>query len=84
MSMLLSAAAPRVYDALKRRPGARPRASDARDAATLEAVHGRLRELIGSYRLGAHTPANGRTYVFWPEIGALIDAGAFDDLLDRL
>lgn len=84
MSMSLSAAAIRTYDELKQRPNARPRQSDARDLQTLEAVTGRLKELIGSYRLGAHLRPGGRTEVFWIEIRPLIDSGAFDDLLHGL
>jgi hypothetical protein len=84
MSLRLSAAAIRTYDALKARPNARPRKSDARDKDALEAIHGRLGELISSYRLGGHPGPGGQTYVFWTEVLAHIQSGVFDDLLDRL
>jgi hypothetical protein len=84
MSLRLSAAAVRTYDALKTRPGASFRRSDARDPAAVNAVAVRLRELIAVYRIGGHDGPGGATYVFWSEIVREIDAGAFDDLLDRL
>jgi hypothetical protein len=84
MSVKLSVAALRTYDALKDRPGARPRHSDARDPAVVAAVRSRLSELIGEYRLGAHSGQQGGTYVFWSEISARISEGAFDDLLSQL
>lgn len=84
MSVKLSTAAIRTYDALKAHPKASPRRSDARDAAVLEAIQGRLRELIGSYQIGGHTGQGGSTYVFWTEIEAQVRAGAFDDLLGLL
>lgn len=83
MSLRLSAAAVRTYDALKRRPRAVPRRSDARDAGAIEAIDRRLRELILAYRIGEHRNETG-VYVFWSEIEARIGEGAFDDLLDRL
>lgn len=84
MSLRISAAATRTYDALKQRPGAHVRRSDARDPATLEAVHARLADLAGSYRIGTHAGPGGATYVFWSEIDARIREGAFDDLLANL
>jgi hypothetical protein len=83
MSLLLSAAAIRAYDTLKRRPGARVRHSDARDAAQLAAVTRRIHELIEAYRITGNAGTGGGTYVFWTEILREIEAGAFDDLLDR-
>lgn len=84
MSLRLNVAATRAYDLLKTRPGAQPRRSDARDPATLEAVTGRLRQLIAEYRVNGHQGAAGGTYVFWSEVSREIERGAFDDLLDRL
>jgi hypothetical protein len=84
MSLKINAAAIRVYDAMKARPGAQPRASDARDPAALEAIQGRLNELVSSYRVGGHSGAGGATYVFWSEVYREVSVGAFDDLLDRL
>jgi hypothetical protein len=83
MSLVLSTAAIRTYDALKRRPGARSRHSDARDTAVLAAVTRRLHELIGAYRISGTEGQGGGLYVFWTEIAREIEAGAFDDLLDR-
>ncbi len=84
MSLIISLAATRAYDAMKGRPGARPRHSDAHDPAVLRAVIERIQQLIGDYRLNAHRAPNGNTYVFWVEISREIELGAFDDLLDRL
>ena len=84
MSILLDIAAQRTYDALKSRPGARPRVSDARDADTLRAVTERIYQLITGYKLNDYRTPAGRVYVFWYEISREIDTGAFDDLLDRL
>ena len=84
MSMRLSAAAISAYDALKRRPGAPARKSDARDMVALSAIQRRLRELLDNYRIGGHIGAGREPYVFWSEIQREIGAGAFDDLLDRL
>ncbi|GAB4466204.1 MAG: hypothetical protein OHK0029_37350 [Armatimonadaceae bacterium] len=83
MSLLLPTAALRVYDALKLRPGANPRQSDARDAALLDTIATRLNELIDTYRVTANEEF-GNTYVFWAEIAGLVNEGVFDDLLDRL
>lgn len=83
MSMRLPTATVRTYDALKSRPGANPRDSDARDAGLLGSVEERLRQLIGEYRIGGQY-ANGVLYVFWGEIEREIKAGAFDDLIWRL
>ena len=83
MSLRLASAAVRAYDLLKQRPGARPRRSDARDADALAAVTRRLEELIAAYRVHGQRE-NGGTYVFWTEVKAQIESGAFDDLLDRL
>lgn len=84
MSLRLNTAAVRAYDLLKSRPGASVRRSDARDPATLEAVTRRLRELVLSYRLSGHDGPGGATYVFWSEVSRVVEAGAFDDLLDGL
>jgi hypothetical protein len=83
MSILLPHAALRVYDALKDRPGARPRDSDARDAALVAAVQARMSELIGAYRLSVQQE-RGRLFVFWTELDRLLAEGAFDDLIERL
>ena len=83
MSVKLSVAALRTYDALKDRPGARLRRSDARDAAVIAAVSTRLSELVSEYKLGIHEGVGG-SYVFWSEVNARIQEGAFDDLLGRL
>jgi len=84
MSMRLSSAAANVYDALKRRPGAPVRRSDARRPEGMDAIQRRLRELVDAYRIGGHPGPAGATYVFWSEIQTQISAGAFDDLLDAL
>ena len=84
MSIRVSLAARRTYDALKRRPGAFPRESDARDTDALEAVYARIGELVGAYRINGQTGPGGATYVFWTELDREIAGGAFDDLLDRL
>lgn len=84
MSLLLPVAASRAYEALKSRPGARPRKSDAHDPAVLRAVTERIHQLINGYHLNEHRSPNGNIYVFWMEISHEIDKGAFDDLLDRL
>lgn len=84
MSMRLSVATIRTYDALKARPGARPRISDARDTQVLGLVENRIKELIGSYRINGHDGPNGTLYVFWSEVGREVDSGAFDDLLGGL
>ncbi|MDX1932806.1 MAG: hypothetical protein SFU56_09395 [Capsulimonadales bacterium] len=84
MSLLLSVAARRAYDALKSRPGANPRESGARDDDALTAVIHRLHQLIDGYRLNERRGPNGHVYVFWFEISREIENGAFDDLLDRL
>ncbi len=83
MSLIVSHAAIRAYEALKQRPGARPRNSDARDMAVVGAIRVRMDELINSYRLTANYE-RGHTYVFWSELTQRIDEGLFDDLLDRL
>lgn len=83
MSLRLDVAAVRTYDALKTRPGARPRASGARDVRALDAVSVRLRELIAGYRVSGHDE-RGATYVFWSDVSRQIEAGAFDDLLGLL
>lgn len=83
MSVKLSVAALRTYDALKDRPGARPRRSDARDVEVVAAVSTRLSELVSEYKLGIHEGVGG-SYVFWSEVNARIQEGAFDDLLGRL
>jgi hypothetical protein len=83
MSLVVSAAAIRAYDTLKRRPGARVRRSDARDAAQVAAVTRRLNELIQTYRIAGNEGAGGGIYVFWTEVLREIEGGAFDDLLDQ-
>ena len=84
MSLRLSSAAIRAYDALKNRPNATPRESDARDMGVLGAITDRLNELISSYRISGTSGSGGATYVFWTEVLREINAGTFDDLLDRL
>lgn len=84
MSIRVSLAARRTYDALKHRPGASPRESDARDLDALSAVHTRIGELVGAYRINGQSGPGGAIYVFWTELDREIRAGAFDDLLDRL
>jgi hypothetical protein len=81
--MRLPVATIRTYDALKARPGANPRHSDARDAGLLRSVEERLRQLVGEYRIGGQE-SGGAVYVFWSEVEQEIKAGAFDDLLPRL
>ena len=80
MSLKLSVAARRTYDALKDRPGALPRVSDARDLAVLEQVASRLGQLISEYRVGVYYSPSGIAYVFWTEVSVQISKGAFDDL----
>lgn len=84
MSLRISLAARRTYDALKCRPGASPRESDARDTDALAAVHARIGELVGSYRINGQTGRGGAIFVFWTELDREVRAGTFDDLLDRL
>ena len=84
MSLLLDVAAQRTYDALKMRPGARSRYSDARDASLLRAITARIYQLIDAYQITEHRSPNGRVYVFWAEIAVEVDKGAFDDMLDQL
>lgn len=83
MSLRLSDAAVRTYDFLKQRTGAPRRRSDARDGQALAALTLRLEEMIADYRLSGQREA-GATYVFWTEVQSRIEAGAFDDLTDRL
>lgn len=83
MSIIISSAAIRAYEALKQRPGARPRYSDARDMTVVAAIRARMEDLINTYRLTANYE-RGNTYVFWAELTQRIDEGLFDDLLDRL
>jgi hypothetical protein len=84
MSLRISAAAIRTYDALKGRPGARPRYSDARDVGVLSVITTRLNELIDTYRLTAQIGQGDAYFLFWPEIRREIDSGTFDDLLPLL
>ena len=84
MSVKLSVAARRTYDALKERPGARPRASDARDPDVLAEILSRLSQLIGEYRLNVYRSPAGTAFVFWHEIAEKVNEGAFDDLLTGL
>jgi hypothetical protein len=83
LSLRLSTAAVRAYDLLKQRPGAPRRRSDARDPEALAAVTRRLEELIAAYRVNSHQE-RGATYVFWTEVAAQVEAGAFDDLVGGL
>jgi hypothetical protein len=83
VSLLLPVAVRKAYDALKTRPGAHRRESDARDFTILQAVTERIYQLIDGYRLNEQRTANGNVYVFWTEINGEIEKGAFDDLLDR-
>jgi hypothetical protein len=84
MSLRVSLAAVRTYDALKRRPGARPRQSDARDTTLLKDVEGRILQFVHEYQINGSEGMGGFTYVFWSEVEREISAGRFDDLLDRL
>jgi hypothetical protein len=84
MSLKLSVAARRTYDALKDRPGAMPRTSDARDLEVLAQITSRLGQLISEYRLGVYRTPSGIAYVFWTEVSNQISQGAFDDLLPGL
>ena len=84
MSLKLSVAARRTYDALKDRPGAQPRASDARDPEVLAQISSRLGQLVSEYRLGVYRSPSGIPYVFWTEVSTQIGQGAFDDLLPGL
>ena len=84
MSLRLNVAATRAYDHLKTRPGAPFRRSDARDPAALDAITGRIRQLVAEYRVNGQSGSHGGVYVFWTEIHREIEAGGFDDLLDRL
>ena len=83
MSLRVSLAAIRTYDALKRRPGARPRQSDARDMSLLQTVERRLNQFVDEYQINGQRE-NGIIYVFWTEVEREILAGRFDDLMDRL
>lgn len=84
MSLKLSMAAVQAYDALKHRPGARPRRSGARDPAVLAEIDRRLRELIGDGRLAWQEGIGEQPYVFWTEVDARLRDGLFDDLLTQL
>jgi hypothetical protein len=84
MSVKVSAAAILAYDAVKARARSRGPRSGARDPAGIRLVEERLREWIGSGRLGGHDGQGGALYVFWTEVDALVSTGALDDLLDRL
>ncbi|MFM7319979.1 MAG: hypothetical protein ACKO5K_00465 [Armatimonadota bacterium] len=84
MSLRLSLASIRAYDALRTRPGAAPRRSGARDAQVLGAVERRIREMIGDGRVGMQDGFGNQPYVFWSEIEARVAEGAFDDLLPSL
>ena len=83
MSLPINRIAERTYDELKRRPGAVPRKSGARDGSVLDAVNRRLLELANAYRLNSDTE-RGVTFLFWSEVSREIDNGAFDDLLAGL
>lgn len=84
MSLRVSLAAVRTYDALKRRPGASPRESDARDFAVIGEVENRLTRFVNEYELTGQTGMGGALYVFWFEVERKINAGRFDDLVPRL
>ena len=84
MSLRVSLAAVRTYDALKRRPGAHPRQSDARDMGLLRDIETRITQFVYEYRIGGDTAMGGYLYVFWTEVEREIAAARFDDLLDRL
>ncbi len=84
MSLRISLAAVRTYDALKRRPGAAPRQSDARDNALIKEVERRITQYVHEYQLIGQEGAGGSIYVFWSELQGKIESGVFDDLLDRL
>jgi hypothetical protein len=84
MSLRLNLAATRAYDMLKRRPGASPRRSDARDLGALDAVTGRIRQLVSEYQIHGEEGAGGALYVFWTEVQGQIEKGVFDDLLGNL
>ena len=81
MSLKIATAAVRTYDLLKESPRYVPRRSDARDPVVLEAIHGRIRELIVSYQITSQIGQHGQTFIFFSEIEPLVRAGAFDDLL---
>ena len=84
MSLKLSVAARRTYDALKDRPGARPRESDARDPEVLAQIQARLGQLVSEYRIGVYRTPSRVAYVFWTEVSTQIEQGVFDDLLTGL
>ena len=84
MSLRLSLASIRAYDALRHRPGAAPRRSGARDAQVIASIERRIRELIADGRLGMQEGFGAQPYVFWTEIEARLSEGAFDDLLASL
>jgi len=84
MSLRVSLAAVRTYDALKRRPGASPRDSDARDFALIKDVENRLTQYVNEYQLTGQAGMGGALYVFWFEVEREIAAGRFDDLVPRL
>ena len=81
MSLKITTAALRTYDLLKESPRATQRRSDARDPVVLEAIQGRLRELIVSYRINSQIGQHGQTFIFFSEVEPLVREGAFDDLL---
>ena len=84
MSLRVSLAAVRTYDALKRRPGATPRQSDARDMGLIKDVERRITQFAHEYQINGQEGMGGSLYVFWSEVEREINAGRFDDLLDRL
>ena len=84
MSLRVSLAAVRAYDALKRRPGASPRDSDARDIGLVTDVERRLTQYVHEYQLTGQQGMGGALYVFWFEVEREITAGRFDDLIPRL
>lgn len=84
MSLRTSLAAVRTYDALKRRPGARPRQSDARDTGLIQSIERRLIQMVQEYEINGQVAMAGALYVFWSEVEREINAGRFDDMLDGL
>ncbi|WP_309714675.1 hypothetical protein [Armatimonas sp.] len=81
MALKVPTAALRTYDMLKESPRATPRHSDARDPIVLEQIHGRIRELLVTYRISSQIGQNRQTFVFWSEIEPLVREGIFDDFL---
>ena len=81
MALKIATAAVRTYDLLNESPRATPRRSDARDPVVLEAIQGRIRELLVSYRISSQIGQGRQTFVFWSEIEPLVREGVFDDFI---